>query len=397
MGTINAYDNKKIIEYTITDGNIRNAFAINSDGLLTIASNVNHESTNRYSLTVQVTDRAGNTASNTVIINVISIALPTTDTNAPNIHGQSFNVVENVPIGTFVGVVNANDNERITNYAIIAGNTDNAFVISWSGILTTANNIDYETTNTYNLTVQVTDGAGNTASNIITVNVIDVALPPSITISGVSVIELTNAILEGELTDLGDSSDNRVQVSEHGFIYSTTAYTENSLLLDAHGVEYINLGARNTTGQFSNRLIDLEECTTYYYRAFAVNDIGTNFSKVRSFSPIKQHATFSLSGATDGEQSGLICPGGTRTYSVPLSNTHSYNLAINIASNILDNFVIYEGTSSSELYIQAGPFSITTLAILFGHTNFTTTFSGTNTGRRYLVLPPTTHQLPFGA
>ena len=210
--------------------------------------------------------------------------------------------------------------------------------------------------------------------------------PLNVTTSGVSVIELTNAILQGKLTELGDSSDRQAQVSEHGFIYSTIASTENTLLLEAHGVQKTNLGTKHTTGQFSNRLIDLDECTTYYYRAFAVNDIGTNFSEVRSFSPRNQHATFSLSGATEGEQSGLICPGGTHTYSVPLSNTHSYNLTVNIASNVLDNFVIYEGTTTNEIYIQPGPFSVT---VGGGGINnpITNTFYGTNSGRRYLVLP----------
>ena len=176
MGAVSATDNERIKSYAITAGNTDNAFVISWSGLLTTASNIDYET--NYSLTVQVTDGAGNTASNIITVNVISIVPPATDTNAPIIFSQSFHVLENVPIGSFVGVVSATDNERIKSYAITSGNANNTFAISWSGLLTTTSNIDYETTNTYSLTVEVTDGAGNTDNNTITVNVINIALPP---------------------------------------------------------------------------------------------------------------------------------------------------------------------------------------------------------------------------
>ena len=120
-----------------------------------------------------------------------------------------------------------------------------------------------------------------------------------------------------------------------------------------------------------------------------MNNVGTNLGEIRIFTTGILHQNFSLNGATDSEQSGVIYPGGSHTYNVPLSNTHSYNLTIDAASNILNNFAIYENTTTNELYIQAGPFSETATADDYGLTNITITFSGTNNGRRYLVLPLT--------
>ena len=100
---------------------------------------------------------------------------------------------------------------------------------------------------------------------------------------------------------------------------------------------------------------------------------------------------------TNGEQSGLICPYGTHTYNVPLSNTHVYNLTVDSDNNVLDNFVIYEDTTTNELYIQAGPFTATTSGItsIDDINSITIIFSGAGSGRRYLVLPlvTTNHRL----
>ena len=286
-----AIGDNNTLNYAITDGNANSNFAINSNGLLTTAKTIDYESNANYSLIIEVTSGDGNTTINAITINVINI-----DEVSPVIANQSLSILENMPIGTVVGAVDATDNDRITNYAITAGNTNDTFAISRSGLLITANIIDYEVTPTYNLTIEVADGAGNTANGTVTVNVTDINFPPNVTTPGANEVLITEATLRGELTDLGDSSDGTTPVSEHGFIYSTIISSESHLVLGAIGVEKTNLGAKNTTGQFSNRMTGLEECRTYYYRAYAVNDIGTNFSEVWSFTPGRQHQTFNLSG-----------------------------------------------------------------------------------------------------
>ena len=391
VGMVSATDNDRITNYTIITGNTSNAFAISNNGALTTANTIDYEIVSNYSLTIEVTDGGGNTATNTITVAVIDL-----DEQAPSVTNHFFTVMENAPTSTVVGLVNATDNDRITNYAIAAGNTGDAFAISNNGLLTTANTIDYESTSNYNLVVEVTDGAGNTASNVVTINVV---LVPKVTTLNPSGVQAVDAVLKGNITNLGVSTDGSRQVSAYGFIYSTNASNQNSLTLGAGGVEKTNLGSINTIGEFSNRVTGLAESTTYYYRAYVGNNVGTNFGEVRSFTTGILNKTFSLSGADDGEQSGVIYPGGTHTYNLPLSHERAYNLAVNADSNLLDNLAIYQNTNTNQLYTRSGPFSMTLAGLVNPLTNdipgVTITFSGTNSGRRYLVLPlfSTNHRL----
>ena len=266
--------------------------------------------------------------------------------------------------------------------------------VKWD-YLETAGTIDYESISNYRLIIEVSDGAGNNASNTVAVTITDVAIAPKITTLNPSGVQAVDAILWGNLTNLGEDSDGNMRVSEYGFIYSTNASNQTSLVLGATGVEKTNLGSTNTMEQFSNRLTGLEEDTTYYYRAYGGNDIGTNLGEVRSFTTEVLYQTFSLSGTTDGEQSGVIYPGGGHIYNIPLSNTHAYNLSMDANSNILSNLVIYEGANTNEIYIQAGPFSFTAGNTAGGSHRVEIIFSGLDSGRRYLVLPlaTTNHRL----
>ena len=167
VGTVNA--NVGVTNYAITAGNTGNAFAINpTNGELTTATtNIDYETKSNYALAVEVTDALGSNSSATITINVI-------DATPPTITNHSFIVAENVAINTTVGTVNATDHVGVTTYAITAGNSNTAFAISSSGQLTTATNLDYGALSNYNLTVEVSDAKSNTASNTVTVTLIDV-------------------------------------------------------------------------------------------------------------------------------------------------------------------------------------------------------------------------------
>jgi hypothetical protein len=176
VGTVNAFDpDGDALTYSITGGNTNNAFAIDgSTGALTVAnvSELDFETTPVFTLTVQVADAALN-ASATITVNLNDL----NDTNqAPQIANQTFAVDENSSNGTSVGTVVASDpdSDPLT-YSIIGGNTNNAFAINGStGALTVANvaALDFETTPSFSLTVQVADAALN-ASATITVNLND--------------------------------------------------------------------------------------------------------------------------------------------------------------------------------------------------------------------------------
>ena len=95
---------------------------------------------------------------------------------APAISDQTFSVAEDAANGTAVGTVKATDADKDDlTFSITSGNMGDVFAIEGTtGKLATAGALDYETTQSYTLTVSVSDGELSNKANI-TVNVTDVA------------------------------------------------------------------------------------------------------------------------------------------------------------------------------------------------------------------------------
>jgi hypothetical protein len=81
-------------------------------------------------------------------------------------------MVESNVTGRAVATILSSDPENDAMiYSITAGNTGNAFTINNTGAITTAAALDYETTNSYTLTISGSDAGGNQTSTTQTVNV----------------------------------------------------------------------------------------------------------------------------------------------------------------------------------------------------------------------------------
>ncbi len=90
----------------------------------------------------------------------------------------AFTIAENAAVAAAVGRVAATDPDAgdALTYAITAGNTGGAFAIdASSGALMVAAALDHETTASYTLTVQASDGNGKSATATVTATVTDVA------------------------------------------------------------------------------------------------------------------------------------------------------------------------------------------------------------------------------
>ena len=84
-----------------------------------------------------------------------------------------FTVAEDATVGDLVGRVSATDpNLDSLTYSITAGNTGNAFAIDSTGAITVAGSLDFETTPSYELTVEASDGT-NASTNQVTITVTD--------------------------------------------------------------------------------------------------------------------------------------------------------------------------------------------------------------------------------
>ena len=179
VGTVAATDpENNRLTFTITNGNTGNAFAIDgTTGAITVAGTLNRETTSTYTLTVRASDGSlSGTANFTVNVTDVNEAPVVTAQNA------AFTVAENANNGTAVGTVAATDpeNDRLT-FTITNGNTSNVFAINGTtGAITVAGTLDHETTPTYTLTVQVSDGSLSDMADF-TINVTDVNEAPVVT------------------------------------------------------------------------------------------------------------------------------------------------------------------------------------------------------------------------
>ncbi|MBI1347631.1 hypothetical protein GC163_15225 [bacterium] len=163
------------LTFAFSGGNIQNVFAIDAmTGEITVAKSarLDFATLNAYDLRVAVTDGSGETRKATIHVDV-------TDANeAPEISPQTFMVDENSPNGTSVGTVVANDPNAMDSltYAITGGNIGRAFAINATTGEITVNNslaLDFETTPTFSITVQVTDSYGLSRKAVMTINLND--------------------------------------------------------------------------------------------------------------------------------------------------------------------------------------------------------------------------------
>jgi gliding motility-associated-like protein len=122
-----------------------------------------------YEVTVIVSD--GVTSTEQVITIVVAPNI------APVVNGQTFSIDEKSANGTFVGEILASDEDGITftNWKIISGNDENAFIIdAATGIISVSNEqaIDFESHSSFTLMVTVSDGftASEPQAVIITIN-----------------------------------------------------------------------------------------------------------------------------------------------------------------------------------------------------------------------------------
>jgi hypothetical protein len=94
---------------------------------------------------------------------------------------------------------------------------------------------------------------------------------PEVTTQDVSDITSTAAMGHGTVTSLGIPDP-----TAHGVCWSTTPFPTS---VDSCS----NEGATNATGTFTTQITGLDSSTTYYVRAYAVNDAGVCYGRQVSF------------------------------------------------------------------------------------------------------------------
>lgn len=181
VGTVALNDDDGLtLMYSITAGNDLGAFTIDTGtGEITVVdgTQLDFETTPTFLLTVEVTDGGSVTETATITIDLNDI------NEAPVVDDQTFTIDENLADDASVGTVAASDvdDSDALTYVITAGNDSGAFAIDpATGEITVADSslLDFETTPSFSLTVEVTDGGSLADTATITIDLNDINEAP---------------------------------------------------------------------------------------------------------------------------------------------------------------------------------------------------------------------------
>ncbi len=168
VGTVEANDdNDDVLAWNIIEGDPNGNFNVDESGVISVNSSPDFETRSACQLTVEVSDGADATPQ--------TISIQINDMNdCPNADDQIFTVSEDALAGQPVGAITASDQDNDSLiYQLVSGNTGDAFSISNEGAVTVNAPLDYDTIQSYSLTVGISDG--QCAINcIVTVNVTEV-------------------------------------------------------------------------------------------------------------------------------------------------------------------------------------------------------------------------------
>ena len=156
-----------IVRYSLVGQDTLPFLLVPNTGDLYLQEKLDHHVQNLYTLNISASD-SGFTVYSTLIINVLD-ANEYTPTCPSTLFTRS--ILENiVPSGIEPISLGCSDDDKGSNgditYQILSGNTNNDFTVSSTGLIQANNKLNYETTDTYNLKIQVSD-LGNPARSII--------------------------------------------------------------------------------------------------------------------------------------------------------------------------------------------------------------------------------------
>jgi hypothetical protein len=189
-----------------------------------------------HTITAKASDAAGNETLATDGLDVVI------DSTNPGTATGSLEVEENSVNGTVVGTVTAEDASTLSY--ILTDNAGGRFAIdSASGQVTVADGrlLDYETASSHSVTVRATDLAGNSRDSELTVTLIDVNDPPTITANtGFTIDESTSHVLTNTELSVSDVDNTADQL-----VYTLSSITTNGTLF----LDGTSLGINDTFTQ----------------------------------------------------------------------------------------------------------------------------------------------------
>lgn len=211
IGTITSDDVDGIALFEIISGNDNNQFSIDgATGDLTVntASEFDFETNQAFDIVIRITDDG---LGNLMTSETVTITINDVNEFAPAVNSLVNSLDENSANGTVAATITASDDDifQSLSYAITGGNTNNAFVIDNSGIITVndVSILDFETNASFTLTVDVSDNGipVKTTQTMLTIDLNDVNEAP---------ILVTNIELRVNLAEAGTITNTSLQVTD---------------------------------------------------------------------------------------------------------------------------------------------------------------------------------------
>jgi hypothetical protein len=163
----------------------------------------------------------------------------------------------------------SNVNPTIADTKIIVGSGTGAYTNNFTGLTMGV---------TYYARAYGTNASGTAYGTAFSFITLTTCTAPALTTGATSGALCTNITLNGNVTSSGGEV-----LSAKGFIYSTTAADLNTFPATGSAVTSVN--GSTAIGAYSNALTGLvaDGVTTYYYKAYATNALGTTLGAVQSF------------------------------------------------------------------------------------------------------------------
>ena len=336
-----------------------------TSGVVALTTVLDHEVTSLYTLTVHVSDSNGGVATTSLTVTVSDV------NDSPQFIGTPYSatVSENLSTGSDVIKIEAIDEDGDSLTYSLSGTNSGHFQISSStGLVETTQELDYETINSYSLTVSASDGTV-TLSTSLTISVSNTNDAPYITNlpTNVSVVEndVTAAVIDVNATD---SDDNNMTFSLSG--------TGNDDFL-----------MNSATGRVTlHRALNYEMQTLYSLTVRVADGIGgvavasltiivvnQNDPPVILGAPYTTSVEESLNAGATVYQAAVSDEDTSDTLSFALSGTNNDHFAISAAGKVTTAQVLdYESVTSYTLIVTVsdGSESVnTTLTITVVDTN----------------------------
>ena len=177
-----------------------------TSGVVALTTALDYEVTSLYTLTIRVSDSNGGVVTTSLTVTVSDV------NDSPQFLGAPYSatISENLPSGSDVIKIAAidADGDSLT-YSLSGTNSGHFQISSASGLIETSQALDYETLNSYSLTVSISDGTISTTASL-TITVTNINDAPYVTNlpANVTVFEndVTAAVIDVNATDPDDNN-----------------------------------------------------------------------------------------------------------------------------------------------------------------------------------------------